>query len=111
MCLVPVTVPGETNLKTTTLYIQEGIISAPHVAASHSNVSTSTKTHMHTDPQRVMDRSPCAPLSECNKAFHACSLHLFGLWSVKPVPTNKAFQTEHPLAALINIIFMFIATD
>lgn len=61
-----------------TLYIQEGTIAASHVSASHSNICKSTTTHMHTDRQRVMDHSPSAPLSECNKAFHACSPHLFG---------------------------------
>lgn len=61
-------------------YIQEGTVAASDVPASHSTDSNSEKkkTHMHTDPQRVMDRSPGAPLSECNMAFHACSPHLFG---------------------------------
>lgn len=55
-------VPVGTNSRTTTLYIQEGTIAASHVYVLHSIGSTSTNPHMHTDPQRVMDRSTSAPL-------------------------------------------------
>lgn len=50
----------------------------PEMSPSHTTLSKSTNTHMHTASQRVMDLSPYAPLLDRNKAFHACSLHLFG---------------------------------
>lgn len=40
--------------------------------------SKSANTYVYTAPQRIMDLSCYSPLSACNKAFRACSPHLFG---------------------------------
>lgn len=51
-----------------------------------------------------MNLSPCTPLSEHNKAFHACSLRLFGPWSIKPVPRCQSPLTRRPRRPLLSII-------
>lgn len=81
-------------VKPGTQYISISQWCPPH--PSHTPLSKSTNTHMHTVPQRVMDLSRCSPLSACNKAFHACSLRLFGPWSIKPMPRCQNLLTSRP---------------
>lgn len=64
---------------------------------THTPPSLNLQTHTCTQaPQRLMDLSRNSPLSGCNKAFHACSLCLFGTWSIKPMPRCQNLLTRRP---------------
>lgn len=66
----------------------------PPTPAHHPSLNL--QTHVHAAPLRVMDLSRSAPLSESNKAFHACSLHLLGAGSIKSTPRCQFLLTSRP---------------